>query len=69
MPPIAVKIRDTVHVVNVAQLRWFELNDRRNELTLFYSDGTMETLRHRRITDVYNDLQLQFTVLEPDREG
>jgi hypothetical protein len=69
MAPIAIKIGDTVHVINFGQLRWFELNDRRTELTLFYSDGTMETLRHRRISDVYNDLLIQFTIIEPDRSS
>jgi hypothetical protein len=65
MPIPAIRIRDTVYVVNPVQVRWFELNTELQELTIYYQDGTMETLRHDRIRNVYSDLQLQFTIIEP----
>ena len=65
MPIPAVRLADTVYICNPAQMRWFEIDRARNELTLYYNDGTMETLRHDLIENVYNDLKLQFTIIEP----
>jgi len=65
MPIPAIRIRDTVYVVNPVQVRWFELNAELQELTIYYQDGTMETLRDNRIRNVFSDLQLQFTIIEP----
>lgn len=64
MPIPAIRIRDTVYVVNPVQVRWFELNNELQELTIYYQDGTMETLRDPRIRNVFSDLQLQFTIIE-----
>ena len=65
MPIPAVRLRDTVYIVNPTQVRWFELSNNRRQLTIYYQDGTMETLEHDRIQNVYTDLQLQFTIIEP----
>lgn len=65
MPIPAVKLRDTVYIVNPVQVRWFELSADRQVLTIYYQDGTMETLRDENIRNVFTDLQLQFTMIEP----
>ena len=65
MPIPAIRVRDTVYVANPLQVRWFELNRERHELTLYYTDGTMETIRHNLVENIFNDLQLQFTIIEP----
>ena len=65
MPIPAIRLHDTVYICNPTQLRWFEIDRDRHELTLYYTDGTMETLRHDMIENVFTDLKLQFTVIEP----
>ena len=65
MPIPAIHIRDTVYVVNPVQVRWFELNAEAQELTIYYQDGTMETLRDPDIRNVFSDLKLHFTIIEP----
>jgi len=65
MPIPAIRIRDTVYVVNPVHVRWFELSAETQELTIYYHDGTMETLRDARIRNVFSDLKLHFTIIEP----
>jgi hypothetical protein len=63
MPPFAIKNGDTIFIVDPSQIRWFEHNDRFNDLTLFYHNGAMEVIRSRHAKQIFNDLQLQFNVL------
>lgn len=65
MPIPAIRVRDTVYVTNPLQVRWFELNRERRELTIYYVDGNMETIHHSLVENIFNDLQLQFTIIEP----
>lgn len=64
MPSQAIKCNDTVYVLD--GVRWFEYNDRHRDLTLFYNDGTMETIRHRNARKIYNDLLLKYSVIDTD---
>ena len=64
MPSHAIKCDDTVYVLD--GLRWFEYNDRHRDLTLYYMDGSMETIRHRNARRIYNDLVLKYNVLDVD---
>lgn len=63
MPPFAIKNGDTIFVVDPSQIRWFEFNDRFGDVTLFYHNGAMEVIRTRHAKQIFNDLQLQFNVL------
>jgi len=56
---IAIKIDRTVYVIDPTQIRWFEYNERYSDLTLFYHNGALETIRH-----LYHDLRLQFNILD-----
>lgn len=64
MTVVAIRIDDTVHVLDPAQIRWFEYNDKHNDLTIFYHHGGMETLRSPNIRKIFNDLLLNFNVLD-----
>jgi len=63
MPSFAIKHGDTVYVVDPTQVRWFEYNERYSDLTLFYNNGAMEVIRNKHAKKIFNDLQLQFNVL------
>jgi hypothetical protein len=63
MPPFAIKNGDTIYIVDPSQLRWFEYNDVHSDVTLFYHNGSMEVIRTRHAKSIFNDLQLQFNVL------
>jgi len=63
MPSFAIKDGSTVYIVDPTQIRWFEYNDRYNDLTLFYNNGAMEVIRGRHVKQAFNDLQLQFNIL------
>ena len=67
MPPFAIKNGKTIYVVDPSQIRWMEYSSRYHDLTIFYMNGGMETLKHPNIFKVYNDLLLQFNVLDVDR--
>jgi hypothetical protein len=64
MPPFAFKIGTTVYVVDPSQVRWFEYNEQYSDLSLFYHNGAMEVIRHPKARRIYNDLQLQFNLIE-----
>lgn len=64
MVPTAIKVNDTVYVIDPSQIRWIEYNDRFKDLTIYYHNGTKETIRHRNIRHVYNDLLLSLNVLD-----
>jgi len=64
MTVVAIRIDDTVHLLDPAQVRWFEYNDKHNDLTIFYHHGGMETLRSPNIGKIFNDLLLNFNVLD-----
>jgi len=49
MPPFAIKDGNTIHIVDPAQIQWFEYSSRHRDLTLFYMNGRMETLDHPNI--------------------
>jgi hypothetical protein len=63
---VAFAIRDgnTVYIVDPSQIRWFEYNERYNDLTMFYHNGSMEVIRHTHSKKIFNDLQLQFNLLD-----
>jgi len=61
---IAIKIDRTVYVIDPTQIRWFEYNERYSDLTLFYHNGALETIRHEKARHLYNDLMLQFNILD-----
>jgi hypothetical protein len=67
MPPFAIKFEKTVYVVDPTQIRWMEYSERYQDLTLFYMNGGMETLNHPNIRKVYQDLLLQFNVLDVNK--
>jgi len=67
MHPFAIKIDKTVYVVDPTQIRWMEYSERYQDLTLFYMNGGMETLNHPNIRKVYQDLLLQFNVLDVNK--
>jgi hypothetical protein len=67
MTPFAIKDEDTVIIVDPSQVRWFEYNDDHGDLTLYYHNGSMETIKHKKIRHVYKDLLLQFNVLDLDK--
>ena len=62
-PPFAINDGNTVYVVDPSQVRWFEYNERYSDLTIFYMNGAMEVIRTRHAKKIFNDLQLQFNVL------
>lgn len=62
--PSAIRQDDTVYIIDPSQVRWFEYDDRRDDLTIFYHNGQMETIRHRNIKNIFNDLLLTFNVLD-----
>jgi hypothetical protein len=64
MVPIAIKVNDTVYVIDPCQVRWMEYHDRYKDLTIYYQNGNKETIRHRNIRKVYNDLLLSLNVLD-----
>ncbi len=63
---MAIKVRNTIYVVDPSQIRWFEYNDRHGDLTLFYHNGAMETIKHRKARILFNELKLQFNILDTD---
>jgi hypothetical protein len=67
MVAFAIKRGDTVFVIDTTQVRWFEYCDRHDDLTIFYHNGSMETIRDKNIHKVYQDLMLQFNVLDVDK--
>jgi len=67
MTPFAIKDGSTIYIVDPTQIRWFEYDQRHNELTLYYHNGAMETITHEKIRSVYNDLLLQFNVLDVNK--
>jgi hypothetical protein len=66
MTTFAIKKNDTVYVIDPAQIRWFEYSERYSDLTLFYHNGAMETIRSPRAHTLFRELQLQFNVLDVD---
>jgi hypothetical protein len=64
MTPFAIKDGSTVYIVDPSQIRWFEYNENHKDLTLYYHNGSMEVIKHEKIRHVYNDLMLQFNVLD-----
>jgi len=66
MTTFAIKRGDTVFVLDTTQVRWFEYSERHGDLTIFYHNGAMETIRHRNIYKVYQDIMLQFNVIDVD---
>jgi hypothetical protein len=64
--PSVIRDGDTVYVIDSTQIRWFEYDDRRQDLTIFYHNGQMDTIRHRNIKNIFNDLLLTFNVLDLD---
>ena len=64
MAPFAIKNGDTIYVVDPTQLRWFEYNDIHSDVTLFFHNGSMEVIKHRNARRIFEDLQLQFNVLD-----
>lgn len=64
MTTFAIKKYDTIYVVDPKQLRWFEYSDTHSDLTLFYHNGSMETIRHPKARTLFNELQLQFNVID-----
>ena len=64
MTSYAIRNGSTVYVVDPTQVRWFEYSHDHHDLTLFYNNGTMETLKHPNIHKVYKDLMFQFNVLD-----
>lgn len=64
--PSVIRDGDTVYVIDSTQVRWFEYDDRRQDLTIYYHNGQMETIRHRNIKNIFNDLLLTFNVLDLD---
>lgn len=67
MTAFAIKRGDTVFVFDTTQVRWFEYSERHQDLTIFFHNGAMETIRSRNIHKVYQDLMLQFNVLDVDK--
>jgi hypothetical protein len=67
MTAFAIKRGATVFVLDTTQVRWFEYNERYGDLTIFFHNGAMETIRSRNIYKVYQDLMLQFNVLDVDK--
>ena len=63
---MAIKRGDTVFIVDPNQIRWFEYSERYSDLTLFYHNGAMETIRHPRAKVLFRELQLQFNVIDVD---
>ena len=63
---MAIKKNDTVYVIDPTQIRWFEYSERYSDLTLFYHNGAMETIRHPRAKVLFRELQLQFNVIDVD---
>jgi len=63
---MAIKRGDTVYVIDSTQIRWFEYSERHQDLTLFYHNGAMETIKHRKAHVLYRELQLAFNVLDVD---
>lgn len=61
---MAIKKNDTVYVIDPTQIRWFEYSERYSDLTLFYHNGAMETIRHPRAHVLFRELQLQFNVID-----
>ena len=66
MTTFAIKRGDTVFVLDTTQVCWFEYSERHGDLTIFYHNGAMETIRHRNIYKVYQDIMLQFNVIDVD---
>lgn len=66
MTTFALKVNQTVYVVDPTQIRWFEYNDRHKDLTLFYHNGAMETIKHRKARVLFNELKLQFNIIDVD---
>jgi len=66
MTTFAIKRGDTVFVLDTTQVRWFEYSERHGDLTIFYHNGAMETIRHRNIYKVYQDIMLQFNMIDVD---
>lgn len=62
--PSVIRDVDTAYVIDSTQVRWFEYDDRRQDLTIYYHNGQMETIRHRNIKHIFNDLLLTFNVLD-----
>lgn len=67
MTPFAIKDGATIYIVDPAQIRWFEYSAEHNDLTLYYHNGAMEVIRHEKIRHVYNDLMLQFNILDTSK--
>ena len=67
MTAFAIKKNDAVFVLDTTQVRWFEYCPRHGDLTIYFHNGAMETIRHRNIYKVYQDLMLQFNVLDVDK--
>jgi hypothetical protein len=65
----AIKNGSTVYVVDPTQIRWFECSRDNDELTLFYNNGSMKTLKHPNICKVYRDLMLHFNILDVEDYG
>jgi hypothetical protein len=64
MPPFAIKDEHTVYIIDPSQIRWLEYSERHGDLTLYYMNGAMEVIKHRNARKVYEDLLLQFNVLD-----
>jgi hypothetical protein len=64
--PTAIKDGDTVYVLDPVNIRWMEYDENRNDLTIYYINDKMETIRHRNIQKVYNDFLLTLNVLDLD---
>ena len=67
MTPFAVKDGSTIYIVDPSQIRWFEYNENHKDLTLYYHNGSMEVIRHEKIRHVYNDMLLQFNILDVNK--
>jgi hypothetical protein len=68
MTIVAIRVDDTVHVLDPSQVRWFEYHDRHKDLTIFYHHGGMETIRGSNMKKIFNDLLMYFNVLDNDSE-
>jgi hypothetical protein len=67
MTAFAIKRGPTVFVLDTTQVRWFEYSERYGDLTIFYHNGSMETIRDPNIFRVYQDLMLQFNIIDVEK--
>ena len=64
MPAFAIKDEHTIYIIDSTQIRWLEYSERHDDLTLYYMNGAMDVIKHRNARKVYEDLLLQFNVLD-----